>query len=227
MKMAQGETLETTISQQEGDRVELVYYTDPLCCWSWAMEAPLQRLLEEDRGRMSIRYCMGGMIPDWTSYNDPVNAVTKPIQMGPVCMEVRHLTGVAIDDRIWVLDPPASSYPACIAVKTAGLQSKQAEVEYLQLLREAVMTKGKNISRNAVLFELAEQVETEFNFEQFRGDLLTGPGKAAFLEDLKEVRTEQIQRFPTLALRHKGKGLIITGYKPYEVLQAALKKIRE
>jgi predicted DsbA family dithiol-disulfide isomerase len=217
----------TDIAQHQGDRIEIVYYTDPLCCWSWAMEEALGRLLEEQGQRINLRYCMGGLIPDWTSYNDPINAVTKPIQLGPVWMEVRHLTGVPIHERIWVDNPPASSYPACIAVKAAGLQSKEAEREYLYLIRKAVMTEGKNIAKNAALFETAEQIQSPFDLEQFSNDLLKGPGKAAFLEDLKEVRTEQINQFPTLIFRGHNKGIVVTRYKRYEVLSEVVSRLRD
>jgi hypothetical protein len=66
------------------------------------------------------------MIADWESSSDPLNSVSRPLQMGPIWREARHLSGAPLDDRIWALDPPASSYPACLAVKAAELQSAAA-----------------------------------------------------------------------------------------------------
>ena len=34
-------------------------------------------------------------------------------------MQTRHVSGMPIDDRIWLEDPPSSSYLACLAVKAA------------------------------------------------------------------------------------------------------------
>src|SRR3546814_17149873 len=45
---------------------EIVYFTDPLCSWSWALEPQWRRLLFTFGDRLYWRYRMGGMIPDWT-----------------------------------------------------------------------------------------------------------------------------------------------------------------
>jgi predicted DsbA family dithiol-disulfide isomerase len=70
-------------------------------------------------------------------------------------MHARHFSGVYIDDRIWITDPPASSFPACIAVKSAELQGAACGSQYLALARRAVMVDNKNIARLEVLLELA------------------------------------------------------------------------
>ena len=53
---------------------------------------------------------------------------------------------------------PASSFPACIAVKCAELQSPSIAAQYLQALQEAVMVESKNISKTNVLLEAAAQL---------------------------------------------------------------------
>lgn len=208
------------------DQVNITYYTDPLCCWSWALESQLEKLRARYGERLSWRYCMGGLIPDWNSYNDPVNSISRPVQMGPLCMEIRHRFQVTINDRIWMTDPPASSYPACIAVKAMGLQSAQAEEEYLSALRHAAMDEGLNIARTDMLINIAERITTVFDAGQFRDDLLGQTGQAAFRKDLEEIRVRSIHRFPALLIQAGGaKGIIIMGYRPYDVLADAVDKI--
>jgi len=75
------------IQQNEG-RVEIVYYTDPLCCWSWAFEPQWRRLQYKLRDKLSVRYCMGGLIADWKNFNDEVNSINRPAQMGAKGMAV-------------------------------------------------------------------------------------------------------------------------------------------
>lgn len=111
----------------KADLLEITYYTDPLCCWSWAFEPQWRRFLYEFRGKIRYRYCMGGLLPQWNNYNDAINSVTRPIQRGPVWMHAKQMSGMPIDQNIWMRDPPSSSYPACIAVKCAALQSPYAE----------------------------------------------------------------------------------------------------
>ena len=214
-------------ASQDADRVKIVYYTDPLCCWSWALEPHWQRFVTEKKGLITYSYCMGGMIPDWQKFNDPLNAVDRPVQMGPVWMEAKHLTGIMIDESIWVLDPPSSSYPGCIAVKAAGLQSKLAEELLLKRIREAVMLERKNIARVEVLADLAKETSERFpevfDYQRFITDFNSGPGRQAFRDDMAKTRYHQIGRFPSITMTEpSGTSLIITGYRPYQVLADAL-----
>jgi predicted DsbA family dithiol-disulfide isomerase len=210
-------------------QIKIDFYTDPLCCWSWAFEQHWKKLLQTYHDRISYRYIMCGMIPDWKSYNDPLNSVSKPIQMGPVWMHASEVTHVKMHYSIWHERPPSSSFPACIAVKTAGLQSKAAEDKYLFNVRRALMEDGSDISQPQVLLSIARQVQDAgFDFEQFSKDWKAGNGKESFRSDLQTARFHNIGRFPTLTLQNsKGKGVIIIGYRPYEILHQAFLKVTE
>jgi predicted DsbA family dithiol-disulfide isomerase len=210
--------------------LELVYYTDPLCCWSWAFEPHWRRLRAEFGAALDCRYRMAGMIADWNSYSDPLNSVSRPLQMGPIWREAQHLAGVAVDDRIWALDPPASSYPACLAVKAAELQSADAADLYLRRLREAVMTQRRNIARREVLLELADELAAaapdRLDAERLGRDLDGQAARDALREDIKEARYRGIGRFPTLTLRNPGgAGIVLVGYRPYEALLSGLARV--
>lgn len=211
--------------------IEAVCYTDPLCCWSWAFEPVLRQLSVAYRDLISLRYCMGGMLADWKSYHDPVQAVSRPSQMGPIWMQAKQMTGAAIDDKIWFKDPPASSYPACVAVKTAALQSWEMEEKYLYLLWEAVMVKGKNIAKKEVLLDIAAALENaypeSFSAERFGTQLGCKATVDAFRTDLQEVSYRRIERFPSLLLtsRKSGQALLLTGNRPFEAVTKGLEKL--
>ena len=173
---------------------------------------------------------MGGMLQDWDSFDDPMNSVSRPIQMGPVWMEAKNITGMPMEDKVWFRDPPASSFPACVGVKCAGLQSPEAEEWYLRRLREAIMLRGKNIAKKEVLLEVAETLAAEkphlFDSSRFKTDLQSGAGNDAFRQDLQDARYQRIGRYPTLTIQKPGqKGVIITGYRPYDVLLEAVKQV--
>ena len=212
------------------DRVEITYYTDPLCCWSWAMEPQWRRFRYEFGDQVRWKYCMGGLIPNWQTYSDPMNSVERPAQMGPLWMDASQVSGMPIADSIWSQNPPASSYPACIAVKTAGLQSPQALELYLRAVRESLMLDGNDISQKEVLFDVAASCETRFPkifdaslfIEQFDSEA----SRLAFKEDLMKVRFHKIGRYPTLTMSKPAqKGVIITGYRPYDVLLQAVLQV--
>jgi putative protein-disulfide isomerase len=205
------------------DRIRITFYTDPLCCWSWAFEPHWRALLAKFGDQISYSYVMGGMIPKWGSYNDPLNSVTKPIQMGPVWMHASEITHVKMNHTIWALDPPESSYPPCIAVKTAELQSARAAEKYFLDIRKAMMDDGINISQERNLLEIARQTSLdEFDLDLFIKDWRKGNGKEAFREDLKKTKFHGIGRFPTLTFQNRdGYGTMIIGYRPYKILEEA------
>jgi len=212
--------------------VQITYYTDPLCPWSWALEPHWRRLRCESDARLACRYVMGGMIADWRSYHDPLNSVHNPAQMALQCYQVRQLTGVPIDERLLREDPPDSSYPACLAVKAAERQGADAGDAYLRSLREAAMLEARNVARGDVLLSLAEVLAgspppgVAFDVDRFREDLLGPEVPEAFQDDLRDVRYRNIDRFPTLVLRAGDRpGIALVGYRPYEVLREALGRL--
>jgi putative protein-disulfide isomerase len=210
-------------------QVEITYYTDPLCAWSWAFEAPWRCLRARFGGQIAWHYCMGGLITDWQSYNDPLNTVTRPGQMAPHWFEVRQLSGMPFDEGLWHGDPPASSYPACLAFKAAEQQGPEVAERYLRRLREAAMLERRNIARRDVLLALADEASGDaapaanLDPARFRRDFDAPATLEALRDDLKDTSYRDIGRFPTLILRHiYGPALIVVGYRPYQALAEAL-----
>ncbi|HEY9877451.1 MAG TPA: DsbA family protein [Leptolyngbyaceae cyanobacterium] len=209
-------------------RVQITYYTDPLCSWSWGLEPQWRRLRYEFGSQIGWRYAMGGLLPDWQKFSDPINDISRPGQMAPQWIQIRQLVGMPTDEGIWREDPPASSYPACIAVKAAERQGSLAAEAYLRRLREAVMLERLNIARREILLDLAAEVSEmaptlSFNPQQFQADLDHPASLEAFREDVKESRYLGISRFPALVFRGgSGKALLIVGYRPYPVLKDAI-----
>jgi putative protein-disulfide isomerase len=209
-------------------RLDVTYYTDPLCCWSWAMEAHWRKVQDKFCDVISVRYCMGGLIESWNNYCDTENAVSKPIQMGPVWMQAAHIGNVAIDNALWVKDPPASSYLACVAIKSAFMQSFLIGEQFLRLLRKEVMENGKNISKLSIIQSLAvffQNQHSDFDLARFNDDLLNGSGNQAFANDLQEVRYRNISRLPSLSISNGERGILLTGYRPYEAILEAVEKL--
>jgi putative protein-disulfide isomerase len=210
------------------EEIFIAFFTDPLCAWSWAFEGEWKKIKEIVGEHLHVTYHMGGLIPDWKTFSDSVNSVTRPLQMGPVWMHVAEITNVKVNHGIWMKDPPSSSYPACIAFKCAELQSKQAAELYLGMLREAVMMFGQNISKTEILLSLAANPVLElvgFNRAKFKEDLFNGAGLEAFRNDLQLAQNHRITRFPSLVVRRKNRPtILITGYKKAEEL---IRVIRE
>jgi putative protein-disulfide isomerase len=219
-----------TGTRTKSSKISITCYTDPLCCWSWASEPSWLRLRNQYEDNIEWRYVMSGLLPNWKRYNDTVNSVSRPLQMGPVWMHASQLSGVPMKYDLWHKDPPASSYPACIAVKSAMLQSERAGELYLNYAREAVMNKGLNISKSDVILLLAKTLADDaagiFDYARFESDWKKGAGCKSFVEDLKQTRLEGIQRFPTLVLSSSDKESVsVIGYRPYSVMRETFEKL--
>jgi putative protein-disulfide isomerase len=149
--------------------------------------------------------------------------------MGPAWVSVARLSGMPIDEGLWRDDPPASSYPAAVAVKAAGRQGEAAAEAYLRRLREAAMLERRNIARREVLSALADELAPSlpgFDPQRFARDLGGEPAVALFREDLKEVRYLGIARFPTLVLGPPGsRGAALVGYRPWTALAQAIAQL--
>lgn len=215
--------------QQIAGLLDITYYTDPLCCWSWGFEPQWRKFLYQYRHQVSYRYCMAGLIPAWKNFHDSVNAVSRPIQMGPVWMHAAQLSGMPIGHNIWMQNPPASSYPACIAVKSAELQSKQAGEICLRFLREAVMIGGENIAKQAVIDQVVQRVQQQlpaFDIALFQECIRNETALGAFRRDLQEITERNVKRFPSLVIKNEqNKAVMIAGHRPYPVLIEAISQI--
>ncbi|MCC8360434.1 DsbA family protein [Salinimicrobium sediminilitoris] len=202
-------------------KFKIEYFTDPLCCWSWAFEPQLRKLRFLLKDRLHLTYVMGGLLRDWKNYNDQMNDIARPAQMGPLWMQARHMSGQPIEENIWISNPIDTSYLACMAVKAAALQSKIAEEAMLRKLREAVMIDKKNIGEVEVILEIAGELEQAKVLKKgkFREDLFSDELSHLFKQDLDRTKASGISRFPSLLISYKDKTYQVTGYRPFSELK--------
>jgi len=216
--------------------VEIAYFTDPLCCWSWAMEPHWRRLRMAFAAHDGIvwRVRMGGMLADWERFGDPVHDVCTPAQMAPYWYQVRREHGVPLDERLWLEDPPASSYPASVAYHAALAQGAEPGERYLRRLREAAMLERRNVARRAVLEALASEIaaaDLDFDVQRFAAALDDPTIHDAFRGDLREARWLGVTRFPALVIRRtddhaeRRPAILILGHRPFSILHAAMLEV--
>ena len=169
---------------------------------------------------------MGGLIPSWSNYHDEANSVSRPVQMGPVWLHAATVANKPIAHLLWMKDPPASSYPSCIAVKCAQLQSPDLGEELLYLLRVAAMHDGKNIAKTEVISEIAEKLQAThpaFDLKRFIEDYNGETGAVALKQDLQDVQFYRISRFPSIVVKSTaGKTILLQGFRTFANLQKEL-----
>ena len=180
--------------------VQVRYFTDPACPWSWAIEPTVRRLMVEFGDSVSWTYVMGGFARDFTKWHeDPGAGVGGTESVYPrlvrLWLDVADRSGMPLDPRLWTEGPIGSSYPACMAVKAAADQGADAATRYLRGLREGLMCFRRKLDTTEALVEEARRAR--LNVERFRIDLASNATVEAFGNDLEERRALGVD-LPTL-----------------------------
>src|SRR3954467_11371951 len=136
--------------------VEVRFYTDPACVWSWGAEPQLRRLMWEFGDGLRFTWVMGGLARSYGSgYRDSESGVG----FGTSCfsdlmaqwLETTADSGMPTDARLWSRNPIASTYPACQAVKAGGETGTDARDRHLGRLPGGFMTGRKKLDHAEAL----------------------------------------------------------------------------
>jgi putative protein-disulfide isomerase len=195
--------------------VEVYYYTDPACPWSWALEPAFRKLLVALGDSLELTYVMCGMARE---FGDPAKLVEESL-------EASASSGMPFDPRIW--SPPRSSYPACIAVKASAEQGDPSR--YLRRLREGLLCRRRKLDTSDGLLDEARNVDG-LDVERLRIDLGSHAILEAFGADLERGKkaasrpgAEGEERVPLPSLEFRspdGEVHGVYGFTSYEDLRA-------
>jgi putative protein-disulfide isomerase len=171
--------------------VEVRYYSDPACTWSWAAEPMLRRLMWEFEGELSFVWAMGGLARHFGStYRDSEAGIGR----GPGCfadlmshwLNVAGRTGMPCDPRLWTEAPISGTFPACVAVEAASEQGWEAGYRYLRRMREGLLCFRRKLDELPTL--IAEAAPAGIDAAAFAAALYSEGPTEAFEAHLKEVR---------------------------------------
>jgi predicted DsbA family dithiol-disulfide isomerase len=171
--------------------VEVRYYSDPACTWSWAAEPALRRLMFEFEGELSFVWAMGGLARHFGSaYRDSEAAIGS----GPDCfadlmshwLNVAGRTGMPCDPRLWTEAPISGTFPACVAVEAASEQGWKAGYRYLRRIREGLLCFRRKLDEPAAL--IAAAGPAGLDARAFEAALDSTAPMEAFEAHLEEVR---------------------------------------
>lgn len=200
----------------ENKPIKIIYYTDPICSSCWGIEPQLRKLKLEYGDYFEIDYRMGGLLPDW-SYNS--GGISKPSDVAHHWDEASLYYEMPIDGNVWLEDPLDSSYPSCIAVKAAQMQSKEKAVNFMRILREKLYLDKKNIAKWENIAEAAKIAGLDV--PKLKADY--DDAEELFQDDLNLGKTLGVRGFPTLFLANDDNNqLTVYGSKPYDAYENAL-----
>lgn len=158
--------------------VELRYYTDTACNWSWATEPKLRRLLWEFGDDLAPHWVMGGL---WRTVE-----LADHARHLATWLEVSAESGMPCHPRVWNGGPISSSYPSCQAVRAACEQGPDLGYRYLRRLREGIFCERRTLDHAEAL--IAEAGPAGLDVGRFEIDLRSHAILEAFGADLEDVR---------------------------------------
>ncbi len=205
----------------EEKKLNITYFTDPICSTCWAIQPQLRKLQLEYGHYLSVEYRMGGLLPSWDNYNR--HGLTTPTEVAKHWQEVCESHEMPINNEIWLEDPLPSSYPPSIAFKAAQLQDTALAIVFLRRIREMLFIEKKNIIEERYLTEAA--FEVGLDTARLMRDLKS---KAVdhFREDLMLTHELGITMLPTILIKDDERRLVkIEGFQTYELMVERIRSL--
>ncbi|HEX9341034.1 MAG TPA: DsbA family protein [Thermoplasmata archaeon] len=209
-------------------RIHVVWYTDPHNIWCWGCEPMVRRLQVVYPDAVEVEVRMGGLFEDFTPVREQWARMSGGRWTASVlaffeAVAEQHRMPMNSQRMIENVDDFDSTWPACIAVKAAELQGRDAAARYLRALREAWCLDGRPIHRRGVQIEVAS--ESGLDPDAFETALEDGRAENAFRNDREECERHEVTGFPTFEITRDETTARINGWQPWEVLEDVLRKV--
>jgi predicted DsbA family dithiol-disulfide isomerase len=158
--------------------VDATVFTDPYCAWSWAAEPQLRRLQVEFGDQLAYTFVIVGLRRTIEPNDARGLALTS--------LDASAQSGMPVDPRSFLRDPPSSTHPAGLAI--AAVSEQRDPAPFIRRLREAIMVEGRRMDTAPALLDAAretggldlERLRVDFGsnaiVERFGADIERGRG---------------------------------------------------
>lgn len=182
------------------------YWSDPLCVWAFVAQKHLADVLArggEDLQPVYRIVPVFGSVPQ--RFRDGAWAEAGPAGRAEVTARVAREHGhPEVTGRVWIDDPPATTWLPSAAVKAAqaleasGAAPEGAAARFLWALRVALFVDDRNTARRRVVLDVAESAALDP--DAVAAGLDDGTALAALFEDHQERDRQRVQGSPTYVL---------------------------
>ncbi len=199
------------------DKILVEYFTDPLCSACFAFDATLEAVKEMYGEQIEFKNVLGGMMPkDELPKEQRAEMADNIVKMG-------EAFNMPMSGELMRENPVSSSYPPSLAYLAIRKQDEELSDVYLRRLREAVYVEDRDISKEAVLVELVE--ELGLNSEQFLIDFYSPEILDEFEENMAYTVMNGVQGFPSVVVYGlDGQGMIIRGVTDIGIFNDVMSK---
>ena len=200
-------------------KVNLLYFTDPICSTCWLMQPQLRKLIIEYSDYLEIDYCMGGLLPSWENY--PGKMIRNKDDAYKYWESLSSDFAMPINPDVWKKDPLMSSFPPSIAFKAAQIQDREKAIVFLRRLNEQLFVKGNNISNNEIIID--EAYESGLDIARLLRDIKE-KAKELFEEDLKLASELYVKSMPTFIFTDRfDNSVVLKGLQSFDAFAKVMK----
>lgn len=207
-------------------KIPLVHYSDMLCVWAYVAQIRLDELRAQFHDTVEVRTAFCSVFGDAhgkleRGWRERGGVAGYRAHVAEVVGRFDH---VALSADAWRAAVPTGSGPAHALVKAGELVAPGSSATLAWALRLAFFKDGRDISREAVLLEVAS--EAGLDVDAVRARLADGSALALVLRDYEEAAAEHVRGSPTFVLNEKRQTLY--GNVGYKILEAnVLELLRE
>jgi 2-polyprenyl-6-methoxyphenol hydroxylase-like FAD-dependent oxidoreductase/predicted DsbA family dithiol-disulfide isomerase len=176
-------------------RVNLIYFSDPVCSTCWVADSYVKKLLSEYSSTIELEVRMGGMLESWDVFAGANSEKTAAYLQKLWEKESSH-HGIQLDGSIWAKKPVSSSTPASLAYYAAERQSPEKAMKFIRVVREMLFLQNKDISENRHLVTAAYQVDLDV--PTFLADMRSSEVYQKFVEAKHDKKQFNISHYPGL-----------------------------
>ena len=205
--------------QQEENKPRLLYFTDPMCPWSYGFTPEISKLYGEYQEHIGLRLVMGGL-----HVNDNL-ILTEPAkhEMARQWHRIQDITGRRFNFNFFNHKHHYlyNTEPACRAMVTLRYMKGDVEFELFKALQENFFIEGEDLTQDDSLVDvlLKFDIEEDDFLSMFHSENM-------YLEtqdDFDFTSRVRVNVFPSLYLKaNHSLTLISRGYKPYMDLMPRL-----
>ena len=212
--------------------LKFLYIADPMCSWCYGFSLELQRFLADMPGA-ELDIVLGGL----RAYNTQKMDADQRDMILSHWEKVQQVSGLPFD--MTGLNKPDFIYdtePACRAVVAAKMltQDMPTTINFavFQAIQHAFYAEGKDITKEAVLAEIAVKALNEYeqseisDQESFLETLCSAECKDETRQHFQQIQQWGVRGFPVLLLvREDGLHMLSSGYVKAEILIENLKEV--
>lgn len=204
-------------------KIFVEYFTDPTSAYCYAFDPVLNRLIQDHGDELHLVTRFGGSRLQEHGFLDPDNGISEPKDVAAQWEQIGEKTGIPIKGDVWLKDPITSSYPASVACFAARSFGEEKSKLFLNKVREKVFVEGKNVARDSVLLEAAE--ESQIPSADFLQEFYDPGATFAFIADLNDAEQRNVRIFPTLLFYEGDHVVKLEGYLPYAQYEDAIQQL--